>query len=294
MRLAFIKRSVPVLVAVAIAGCNSAPESTTVDSVDTNSTTDTTEIDKDSKVEGDRAQKPTEQPKSTPKYVSPSLQPGTYCYETSDEIEDISVRLVVDSSDRITGNVQGTIHNEEAGYYTSYRQAVTGTIDGSNLNVDIATWIEYDKQNAQETWSASPTALTMRDDTLAKASCEKVSKVFQNENGLEAKDLTQSANNVRTEQVYFSQGKSGTTVSNAVVRGDRDVYVLTAQGGQQMDLSITSLEDNAVFDVIDPSGIILGTEMTKETVFLPHTGDYEIIVGGTRGNATYELAIAID
>lgn len=60
-----------------------------------------------------------------------------------------------------------------------------------------------------------------------------------------------------------------------------------------MDLSITSLEDNAAFDIVDPSGLILGMELKKETVPLPHTGDYKIIVGGTRGSATYDLAITI-
>ena len=60
-----------------------------------------------------------------------------------------------------------------------------------------------------------------------------------------------------------------------------------------MDVSITALENNAVFDVISPSGYILSLEAVSETVFLPHTGDYQVIVGGTRGNATYELTIGI-
>ena len=69
---------------------------------------------------------------------------------------------------------------------------------------------------------------------------------------------------------------------------------LIARSGQTMALSISSLEDNAVFDLIDPSGTILGSELKNEKISLPSTGDYQIIVGGTRGNANYDLAIAID
>ncbi|MGB3298287.1 MAG: hypothetical protein WBA76_08445 [Phormidesmis sp.] len=232
--------------------------------------------------------------KDTPKPIAPALKPGQYCYQLSDKIQDIQTRLTVAASDQVTGNVQGTIHNDKAGYFTSYRRTVNGTIDGSNLNLDVATWIEYDQQNAQETWRVSPSELKTDRDTLANADCEAVNSAFQNESGLEAKDLTESANRVKRQEVFFDAGKSSTTVSDAVVRGDRDLYTLNARGGQSMDLAITSVENNAVFDVVDPSGIILGTELTQENIRLPHTGDYQIIVGGTRGNATYDLAIAIN
>jgi hypothetical protein len=36
------------------------------------------------------------------------------------------------------------------------------------------------------------------------------------------------------------------------------------------------------------------TEGQNESVLLPETGDYQIIVGGTRGNATYTLDVAIE
>ena len=78
------------------------------------------------------------------------------------------------------------------------------------------------------------------------------------------------------------------------MRGDRDVYLLTADGGQTMTVNITSLEDNAVFDIVTPSGLILDTESMDTRQLLPHRGDYQIIVGGTRGNATYELTVAIE
>ncbi|MGC1307034.1 MAG: hypothetical protein WA885_07375 [Phormidesmis sp.] len=294
------KRYLPLLLLVALVSCKPTPQSSIADaSVDASETvietdggaeksaaTDSVDI---AKPDSGSADKNTPQPEP----IASALQPGTYCYEFSDEIKDIQARLMVDAADRVVGNVVGVIHDNAQGYYTSYRSRLDGTIDGSNMNLDVATWIEYDQQNRQETWQVSLAELRTDRDRLTKASCDGVNQAFQNEDGLEAKDLTSSANRVKTEQVYFGSGKSGTTVSDSVVRGDRDVYILTAQGGQQMDLAITALENNAVFDIVDPSGLILGTELTKETVFLPHTGDYKIIVGGTRGNATYDLAIAI-
>ena len=229
-----------------------------------------------------------------PQPIFPALAPGEYCYTTKTAIDTIHARFTIDDSDRVIGNVQGVIHNEADGYYTSYIQAVDGTIDGSNLNLDVATWIEYDKQNNQETWKVSDSTLTVNKNTLNTESCNTVNKAFQNEDGLEAKDLTDGAVRVHTQQVFYDSGSSSTVVSNAVVRGDRDVYQLTAQGGQEMKLAISSTEDNAVFDIVSPSGMILGTELTQEDIPLPHTGDYKIIVGGTRGNATYELSIEIN
>ena len=287
------------LLLVAIASCQQAPnDSARTDEATIESTTPSDAVDESSsagqsKIKEPQAKDPEQ--KSSPKPVAVALQPGTYCYQTRTEIEDIDTRFTVGSDDRITGKLQGVVHNEAEGYYTSYAQKLDGTINGSNLDLDVATWIEYDQQNRQETWKVSANQLDINDRTvLSKADCAEVSKVFQNEAGLEAEDLTADAKNVSTQQVSFDAGKSSATVEGSVTGGDRNVYTLTAQGGQQMDLSITSLEDNAVFDVVAPSGLILGTEMKQEQVSLPHTGEYEVIVGGTRGNATYDLAIAIE
>jgi hypothetical protein len=57
---------------------------------------------------------------------------------------------------------------------------------------------------------------------------------------------------------------------------------------------ITSLEDNAVFDLYAPGGRrSLAEETTDWTGELPRSGDYVISVGGTRGNATYTLEVTI-
>ena len=101
-----------------------------------------------------------------------------------------------------------------------------------------------------------------------------------------------------SKRVKFAKGKHAATVSNSVVRGDRDTYILGASGGQKMMAKITSLEKNAVFQIENPDGEFLdGAGETDDAMTwegtLPDNGDYKIIVGGTRGNARYQLTVSI-
>ncbi len=101
-----------------------------------------------------------------------------------------------------------------------------------------------------------------------------------------------------TERLRFAKGTHSTTVSNSVVRGDEDTYILGARAGQTMWVKITSLEKNAVFQIEDPSGGYLtgagaGDDAMSYSGTLPAKGDYKIIVGGTRGNASYKLTVSI-
>jgi len=101
-----------------------------------------------------------------------------------------------------------------------------------------------------------------------------------------------------TKRIKFAKGRSSATVSNSVIRGDRDTYIVGAKAGQRMTVKITSLESNAVFQIQDPSGNYLldageEADATNVTNSLPENGDYRIIVGGTRGNASYKLTVVI-
>ena len=100
------------------------------------------------------------------------------------------------------------------------------------------------------------------------------------------------------KRIKFARGKNSATVSNSVIRGDRDTYILGANGGQTMSVRITSLENNTVFQIESPDGSFLpgadeGDDTMKWTGELPSDGDYKIIVGGTRGNASYRLTVSI-
>jgi hypothetical protein len=77
-----------------------------------------------------------------------------------------------------------------------------------------------------------------------------------------------------------------------------------------MTVTISSLEDNAVFQIYEPGTTVSrdsdrmvdvsGTALAGEdkdimhwSGKLPETGSYLIVVGGTRGNATYKLDVGI-
>ena len=101
------------------------------------------------------------------------------------------------------------------------------------------------------------------------------------------------------QKVRFARGSSSTTISGAVVRGDRDRYYLGASKGQTMSVKITSLEDNAVFQIFLPgeqetlSGAGEEDDATNWSGELPDDAEYVIVVGGTRGNASYKLTVSI-
>ena len=101
-----------------------------------------------------------------------------------------------------------------------------------------------------------------------------------------------------TKRIKFAKGKHSATVSNSVIRGEVDTYIAGAGARQTMTVKVTALEDNAAFQIEGPDGEYLdgAGETDDATTFtgeLPAKGDYKIIVGGTRGNATYKLTVMI-
>lgn len=85
----------------------------------------------------------------------------------------------------------------------------------------------------------------------------------------------------------------------AVIRGDADEYLFYAQPGRELWVGISAEEDNAVFQLygeVEGSwtpliGADEGDDTTEWQDILPDggTGQFKIIVGPTRGNATYYL-----
>jgi hypothetical protein len=96
------------------------------------------------------------------------------------------------------------------------------------------------------------------------------------------------------ETISFAKGAKSAVAKGSVVRGDRKTYLVNAAKNQSMTLSITALENNAVVDLIGPDGKVIKQGATTVKQVLPATGDYQVVVGGTRGNATYEVKIAIE
>ena len=94
-------------------------------------------------------------------------------------------------------------------------------------------------------------------------------------------------------------------LEGSIIRGERHFYSVTGKQGQYLSLKIDSVEDNAVLDAYLPGakpqldnevkGILLpgGRETKNVNTQLPADGSYLVVVGGTRGNATYKLNAAI-
>ncbi|HEV2913094.1 MAG TPA: hypothetical protein VGX92_07250 [Pyrinomonadaceae bacterium] len=109
-----------------------------------------------------------------------------------------------------------------------------------------------------------------------------------------ASAATTPAQGDRTRRVRFQRGRTTTVIKDAVVRGTHDRYVLRARAGQTLIVHITSLENNAVFDIYRGRMVLDGAQETTDwTGELPRNGDYVIEVGGTRGNASYTLEVTI-
>ncbi|EAY30227.1 conserved hypothetical protein [Microscilla marina ATCC 23134] len=77
------------------------------------------------------------------------------------------------------------------------------------------------------------------------------------------------------------------------------VYVLGARKGQTMVVKVWAKGKNAVFQIRHKKTkkYLPGTEPGKDartwTGALPYSGNYEVIVGGTRGNASYNISFTI-
>jgi len=102
----------------------------------------------------------------------------------------------------------------------------------------------------------------------------------------------------RQFQLSFSPDSISTVVSEAVVRGDRDEYHFNAQANQFISIAITSYENNAVFSVWyreNGRWQEIAYQQNTWSDYLPTSDNnsYMISVGGTRGNATYDLFVGI-
>ena len=98
--------------------------------------------------------------------------------------------------------------------------------------------------------------------------------------------------------VQFQAGTSSATVSGGMLRGETGpVYGLVAAAGQRMEITITSLEENASFDVLTPSGEYLISEIAGQefefSAILPEAGEYLITTNALRGNVSFDLNISI-
>jgi len=111
--------------------------------------------------------------------------------------------------------------------------------------------------------------------------------------------------------ITFPAGAATAEISGDVVRGGRDLRVLSANAGQNLTARITAPENNAVFQLYLPgaqtawrdgmlevTGTPLpGTEEGQDARSwqgrLPVSGSYLFVIGGTRGNSGYRLSVTL-
>jgi hypothetical protein len=229
---------------------------------------------------------------------APPMPAGRYCYALDEETMTARVRFDLNSIGEFGGRTEATVHDEANSYFTSYVQEFNslgvrpvqepGAPQAPAFaEVRVTTWIEYDEQKSIESWVVTADRLETDQGVFVAVACDAE---FAVADGHEQLGIDESP--IHTRYLALELGLP-VTVSNGVVRGERDRYLVEVEGGRQLELTITSVEDNAVFDVIAPSGIVLMRESMQADVFLPHSGEYEIIVGGTRGNAGYDLTVTL-
>jgi hypothetical protein len=127
-------------------------------------------------------------------------------------------------------------------------------------------------------------------------------------------DLAVAAEPVPTpKKIFFATGSTRGMAGGHVQRGKRDLYSLNASAGQHMTVTLTTPDDNAVFQLYEPGttigrdadGVLEfhgtslhvpgdGNDATRWSGRLPRTGTYLIAVGSTRGNARYSMDVRIE
>lgn len=102
------------------------------------------------------------------------------------------------------------------------------------------------------------------------------------------------------KRIRFQKGSHSAAINGAVIRGERDRYIIGAREGQTMTVRIKSVEDNAVFQIYFAGeqealeGAGEGDDATRWSGKLITSTDYIIVVGASRGNASYKLDVKIE
>ena len=113
--------------------------------------------------------------------------------------------------------------------------------------------------------------------------------------------------------IFFAHGSSSGTVGGQVLRGERALYSLKATKGQTLTVTLTTPDDNAVFQIYEPDtaigrdadgllefkgkplqGAVDGQDATRWHGGLSRTGTYLIVVGSTRGNARFSMDVKVE
>ena len=83
-------------------------------------------------------------------------------------------------------------------------------------------------------------------------------------------------------------------MQNSLAPGTFNSYFIAVQKVKKIQVKVKSLENNAVFTVIDSHKKTMIKESKIWSGVVPQTGKYQINVGTERGSASYTLSFSID
>jgi hypothetical protein len=155
--------------------------------------------------------------------------------------------------------------------------------------VDEDPVVEAETTTPQTTTDAPPD-----DDSVAEAETVDAEELTADEDVELAFD--DPAGYYLVEHLAAELGGTAETREGAIVRGTQDAFVVDYKScctDDNLYASITSLEDNAVFTIYAPDGQVMLVEATSANLLLEQGGEYWVVVGATRGNASYTVEIGL-
>jgi len=227
---------------------------------------------------------PTDSSTST-SVAAASLAPGTYCFQAKTETLVANLRLVLAADDAVTGHGSGIIQHEQGDFYTVYDKTLSGRLDQSQLLLTVTTTIESDIQQVRDVWEMTPTALISPRQHYQRIPCAE-------QTALEGVIPRASISEAMATAITFAPGVSVTTVEDQVAMVGQDIYRLDGNAGQRMVLDLTSLNNNAVFDVLSPEGNLLTHGAVVADLPLAANGPYYVIVSSEHGESNYRLTVS--
>ena len=111
--------------------------------------------------------------------------------------------------------------------------------------------------------------------------------------------------------ILFSHGTVRATIRSAIARGEVECWSLAAKDGQSASIAVASTEKNAVFQFYRPGwrvvrqddemivrgkpypGAAEGDDATKWSGRLSGPGANLLVIGSTRGGASYNLLVTV-
>jgi hypothetical protein len=99
---------------------------------------------------------------------------------------------------------------------------------------------------------------------------------------------------VQKVQDEFFEGVRSAELKGRVAPGTFDSCLVAVQKGQTIKVTVKSVENNAVFKVIDSNKKTIIKEAKIWSGVVAKTGKYQIDVGTERGSASYTLSFSLD